>query len=357
MVTDNRTRAALLSKIETLRLRLEEAEETLHAINSGEVDALIVASPEGDQIFTLQGPEHPYRVLVETMNEGAAFLTSNGKIVYCNKQLATMLQVPMEKLIGSPLADFLVSQDQALFTSRLENDNFKSNRGEITLNIGTGNEIPVLLSFSVVELAGKPGVGVVVTDITERKKSEKATEVAFQYARSLIEASLDPLVTISAEGQIMDVNEATIGVTGVSREELIGSDFSNYFTEPEQARTGYQRVFSQGYVTDYPLAIRHVSGKVTDVLYNASIFRNPQGEVAGVFAAARDVTDRKLAEQKLQASLYYTRSLIEASMDLMVTISMEGKIISVNEAAVQITGIDRDQLIGSDFSRCETGVE
>ena len=73
MATDNRTRAALLSEIETLRLRLEEAEETLHAINSGEVDALIVASPKGNQIFTLQGPEHPYRVLVETMNEGSCF--------------------------------------------------------------------------------------------------------------------------------------------------------------------------------------------------------------------------------------------------------------------------------------------
>jgi len=198
------------------------------------------------------------------------------------------------------------------------------------------------------------GLGISLLAESVFRANKHAEETLFQanaYNRSLLEACLDPLVTISVDGMIMDVNEATLGVTGAPREQLIGSNFCDYFTEPEQANTGYQRVFSQGHVTNYPLAIRHVSGKVTEVLYNASIYRNQQGEVAGVFAAARDVTDRKLAEQKLQASLYYTRSLIEASLDLMVTISMEGKIISVNEATVQITGIDRDQLIDSDFSR------
>jgi len=80
--------------------------------------------------------------------------------------------------------------------------------------------------------------------------------MASLYARSLIEASLDPLVTICADGKIMDVNRATELVTGVSREQLLGSDFSDYFTEPDKAREGYQRVFSQGFVTDYPLSIR-----------------------------------------------------------------------------------------------------
>src|SRR5574343_1562561 len=108
------------------------------------------------------------------------------------------------------------------------------------------------------------------------------------YARSLIEASLDPLVTISATGKITDVNEASVEVTGVPREKLIGTDFSDYFTEPEQARAGYEQVFSQGFVRDYPLAVRHVSGRITDVLYNASVYRDHNGEVLGVFAAARD---------------------------------------------------------------------
>jgi PAS domain S-box-containing protein len=117
------------------------------------------------------------------------------------------------------------------------------------------------------------------------------------YNRSLIEASLDPLVTISVEGKITDVNAATEQVTGCARGELIGADFSSYFTAPEQARAGYQQVFSAGFVRDYPLAIRHTSGRVTEVLYNASIYKDEQGRVLGVFAAARDITERKRDEE------------------------------------------------------------
>ena len=124
---------------------------------------------------------------------------------------------------------------------------------------------------------------------------------ASEYARSLIEASLDPLVTISAEGKITDVNDATVRVTGVERERLIGTDFSDYFTEPERAREGYRRVFSEGSVTDYPLTIRRRDGAATDVLYNATVYRDASGNVRGVFAAARDVTDRNRAERLLQA--------------------------------------------------------
>jgi PAS domain S-box-containing protein len=120
-----------------------------------------------------------------------------------------------------------------------------------------------------------------------------------QYARSLIEASLDPLVTISGDGKITDVNEATTKITGVPRDKLIGTDFTDYFTEPEKAQEGYRQVFAKGMVTDYPLTIRHVGGRLTDVLYNASVYRDERGSVRGVFAAARDVTAQKRAEAQV----------------------------------------------------------
>jgi PAS domain S-box-containing protein len=144
------------------------------------------------------------------------------------------------------------------------------------------------------------GVFAAARDVTERKRAEEELRVASLYTRSLIEASLDPLVTISREGKITDVNEATEKVTGVSRQQLIGSDFSDYFTEPEKAGQGYRQVFSDGAVRDYPLAIRGASGAVTEVLYNASVFKNEAGEVEGVFAAARDVTERKRAEGQVR---------------------------------------------------------
>jgi PAS domain S-box-containing protein len=183
-----------------------------------------------------------------------------------------------------------------------------------------------------------------------RKRVEEETREASRYARSLLEASLDPLVTISREGKITDLNEATEKVTGASRKQLVGSDFSDYFTDPEKARQGYQQVFAQETVRDYPLAIRHTSGRVMEVLYNASVFKNGSGEVDGVFAAARDVTERKRAEEELRKASLYARSLLEASLDPLVTISREGKITDVNEATEKVTGVSRERLIGSDFS-------
>jgi len=101
----------------------------------------------------------------------------------------------------------------------------------------------------------------------------------------------------------MDVNKTTEQVTGVSREKLIGSDFSDYFTEPDKAREGYKQVFTQGFVKDYSLTIRHSSGRTTDVLYNASVYKNEAGEVQGVFATARDITERKQAEEETKKQL------------------------------------------------------
>jgi PAS domain S-box-containing protein len=145
------------------------------------------------------------------------------------------------------------------------------------------------------------------------EQAEGRQKAAAFYARSLLEASLDPLVTISPEGKITDVNEAVIKATGLPREKLIDTDFSDYFTEPEKAREGYRRVFAKNFVTDYPLTIRHKDGGLMDVLYNASVYRDARGGVIGVFAAARDITEKKAADQRLQA---LTEDLKRSNRDL-----------------------------------------
>ena len=109
-------------------------------------------------------------------------------------------------------------------------------------------------------------------------------------------------------------------ITGIARQELIGTDFSDYFTDPQKARAGYQQVFREGFVQDYELEVRHRDGHLRPVLYNASLYRDEAGQVMGVFAAARDITQRKRAEEALQRASAYNRSLLEASLDPLVTI-------------------------------------
>ena len=150
------------------------------------------------------------------------------------------------------------------------------------------------------DAAGQPiGLLLMSNDISKEKLAEEKLRAAAQYARSLIEASADPLVTISPAGTITDVNEATIRATGVDREHLVGTDFSDYFTEPDRAREAYRQVFAQGFVTDYPLTIRRTGGDLIDVLYNASVYKDAAGRVLGVAAAARDVTAQKRAEREV----------------------------------------------------------
>lgn len=183
MTTDNRTREDLLAEIEELRYRLEEAEETLHAIQSGAVDALVVSGPEETQIFTLQGAEHPYRVLVETMNEGAATLSPAGDILYCNNHLAAMLQVPLDKLIGTSLVSYVAPVDQMLFTVRLGSCVQQYGKYEISLIARSGKLLPVLFSCCSIDLPGGRGVGVVLTDISYQKQAEASIREAQIQAR------------------------------------------------------------------------------------------------------------------------------------------------------------------------------
>lgn len=145
----------------------------------------------------------------------------------------------------------------------------------------------------------------------ERAKSDEALLLAGTYNRSLIEASLDPLVTIGSDGTITDVNAATEEVTGCTRGELIGADFSDYFTEPEKAREGYQQVFHTGQVRDYPLEIKRRDGHITPVLYNATVYRDAAGKVIGVFAAARDITERRKAEEETRRNLARQKALLD----------------------------------------------
>jgi PAS domain S-box-containing protein len=183
-------------------------------------------------------------------------------------------------------------------------------------------------------------------NITERKKAEDKLRNASLYSRSLLEASLDPLVTISIDGKITDVNNATEFVTGCSREDLVGSDFSDYFTQPEHARVGYKKVLKEGLVKDYPLTIKHKSGRTIEVLYNASVYRDPQGEIVGVFAAARDITELKKTEATLRESKKKYQDLTETINDFIWELDTLGRYTYCSPQSEKLWGLKPTEMIG-----------
>jgi PAS domain S-box-containing protein len=285
--------------------------------------------------------------IVDSSDDAIISKTLDGIITTWNRAAERMYGYGAGEITGKPFSLLLHPDrgDEMVTILKKIRNGQRVDHYETIRRKKNGSTIAISLTVSPILDGGGNIIGAssIARDITERKRAEEQAGTASQYARSLIEASLDPLVTISPEGKITDVNEATIRATGVSRERLIGTDFSDYFTEPDEARVGYRQTFSRGSVTDYPLTIRHKEGRLTDVLYNATVYKDAHENALGVFAAARDVTAQKQASQ-------YARSLIEASLDPLVTISPEGKITDVNEATIKVTGVSREKLIGTDFS-------
>lgn len=247
---------------------------------------------------------HYARSLIEASLDPMATISVEGRILDVNAAVEGVIGRSREELVGTAFSHYFTNPAEARSVYEQAFAEGQVSSRPLTLRSACGSPIEMLFNATVYhdERGEVAGVLTVARDITEIKRAEDQLRAASHYARSLLEASLDPLVTISPAGKIMEVNRATERATGLSRDALIGSDFSDYFTEPEKARAGYQLVFSQGHVTEYPLALRHTSGSVMEVLYNASLYFDEGGRVAGVFAAARDVTQLKRSQEELEST-------------------------------------------------------
>ena len=236
--------------------------------------------------------------IVEGSDDAIIALTLDGIVTSWNPAAERLFGYTSEEIIGKS-AETVTPKDRP---DEMKDILAKVKAGEHIDHLETvrvrkdGSVFPASLTVSPICDADGATVG---TSMISRDMAE--LKHALRYARSLIEATLDPLVTISPESKVNDVNEAMVKVTGVLREALIGTDFSQYFTEPDKAQEGYQQAFEQGSLTDFPLTLIHQDGTLVDVLYNASVYRDFNDNVLGVVAVARDAAklrqQRQLSEQ------------------------------------------------------------
>jgi len=239
---------------------------------------------------------HQMAAIIRDSEDAIIGKTLDGTITSWNRAAERMYGYSSEEIIGASIKIITPKDRQDELTAILA----KVSHGQATEHYQTirirkdGSEFPVVLTISPISNVEGAIVGAstIAHDVSQQMQ-------AFESARSMIESSLDALVAISPEGLITDANEATVKVTGIPRQELIGTAFSDCFTEPQKADRIYQLVFEQGTAVDYPLTMRHRDGTLTEVLYNASVYRDTSGRILGVFAAARDVTKQRQAQQEI----------------------------------------------------------
>jgi PAS domain S-box-containing protein len=233
---------------------------------------------------------------------------------------------------------------------------FKAARGiediyELTYIRKDGSRFPAIVSVTALRDAQDAIIGYLLigTDNTARKRVEAEQMKLDQrlrdqqfYTRSLIESNIDALMTTDPSGIISDVNKQMEALTGCTRDELIGAPFKNYFTDPERAEVGIKRVLSEKKVTDYELTARARGGKETVVSYNATTIYDRDRKLQGVFAAARDVTERKQAEQELSEKA----RLLDLSNDAIIVRDLDDKISSWNKGAEKLYGWASEEAIG-----------
>ena len=307
-----------------LQNRLDEAEETLFAIQNGEIDAII--SPEGldgPKVYTLESADSLYRNLVQEMNEGVATLTLDGTIVYGNSQLASMLKLPMEKLIGQRLNDFIIAKDIGTF-QKIFNKGFKTkSNGEISIKSVRGNVLPVYISVNTIK--DLKGVYVVITDLSQQKhheelkaaheqlnKSLEALKESEKSYRNIIENIQDAYMRSDKDGIIIMASPSAARIYGFnSPKEMIGTSALSYYKNPNDRRYVLDELQKHGKVEANESEALRKDGTCFYASQNAQFHYDNNGQIQGTETLVRDITSIKKAEKEIQKRLEKERQLTE----------------------------------------------
>ncbi|HEX8950004.1 MAG TPA: bifunctional diguanylate cyclase/phosphodiesterase [Dissulfurispiraceae bacterium] len=363
------TGGGLEKEVEELRARLAETQDTLHAIRSGEADALVVSTPEGDRIFTLQGAETPYRIIVENISEGAVTLISDGIILYANAHFSKMLRTPLERIIGAPFRDYIAERDRDALAGLFERALRESAKQEICLLTGDGIFLPVVLSLRRMPIDEKAiGLSMVITDISERKRAEELLRSAHdelelrvqertaqlreseERYRVITESAQDAIITIDEKSRILLTNPAAERMFGYTGAELSGKPLTMLM--PERLRQAHLKAVRRHLATRkrslpweaVKLPGLHKDGR--EIPLEISYGEFTRNEKLFFIGVVRDITERARAEESLKFSESRFRNLFKQAPVSMQILSHEGRTLEINHAWEALWGLSLDMIKG-----------
>jgi PAS domain S-box-containing protein len=292
----------LQARLADAEARLAEAQELIHAIQSGDVDAIVVSGPQGEQVFTLQGAEYAYRALVEAMNESAATLGADGTVLYCNQHLSALLGLPIEQIIGHLAAPLFADEADSfykLFVNALCGGTAKA---AIDLVQAKGTHLSVQVSLRAMKTDGPPAICMVVTDLTESRKSELALRES-QHSFATLANLVPQLVWMcTPDGLNSYCNQRWVEYTGLTLKESNGTGWSTP-VHPDDLRAAsdawnHSALTHEQYRVEGRL--RGADGSYRWFLMRGEPLEDAEGNVIRWFGTSTDIHDMKQAEAELR---------------------------------------------------------
>ncbi len=325
------SKARELTEVEELREQLREAQETLDAIRRGEVDALVVNSPEGDQVYTLRGADYSARMLLQEMSEGAATLIPDGSILYCNKRFAEMLRLPHEKIIGVRARRFVAPADRQTYDSLIRRGQEHLAKAELLFCASDATPVPTYCSVNAISIGDEPCLCMVVTDLTEQKRNEEVIAAA-RLANSILEQAAEIIVVCDSAGTIIQASREADEFWGKS---VFGQSFGEVFalggiTDSDLKDTAdlLKACLTGKPIRGVGVNLRRSGGDNVHMQMSAGPLYDKAGSAIGCVVTLSDISELKQAEEALRES---ERKFREQAQLLEQQLIASGRLVSLGE--------------------------
>jgi PAS domain S-box-containing protein len=348
MEDEHKSRTELLAEIQYLRKRLSASEDIVQAIHQGEIDALVISTPEGQKVFTLQSADLSYRILVEEMQQGAVIISTEGLILYCNKSFANLLKQSLEKLIGSYFEALISPQDIIIFKARVKEAEIgKRHPLEIFLTGYDGVEIPVYLSINHLCFEDSPINCIIITDLTEQKRNEKILHNQAQ----LIDLAHDAIVTVDFNDIITFWNHGAEEMYGFSKAEALGENLSNLVRNdfPKPLKEIKNELFECGH-WEGEIIQQKRDGTLIFIASRWTLQRDLNGQPVEIMKINTDITKHKEAEAARNYSSARLAGILDIAEDAIISVDETQKITLFNKGAEKIFGYTAAEVYGQSLN-------